>query len=61
MKQTLKVLRPADDIDGLIDEALADPSRADELKRLLRSRLHAVESAARDTSEEPDLWENVPV
>lgn len=60
MKQALR-LQPLDDIDGLIDGVLADPSRADEFKRVLRSRLRAVEAAAPDAADDFDLWENVPV
>jgi hypothetical protein len=61
MTQILKMRPPPDEIDGLVDGVLADPSRADELKRLLRTRLRVVQGTAPDEADDHDLWENVPV
>ena len=61
MKRTLKMRPRTDEIGGMIDDVLADPSRAEELKRILRSRLRAVERTAEEATDDPDLWENVPV
>lgn len=59
MRQILKMRPPPDDIDGLVDGVLADPSRADELKRVLRIRLRTVERV--EVVDDIDLWDNVPV
>jgi hypothetical protein len=57
-----------DDIDALIDEAVADPSRADVVKTRVRHRLarrlavplpHAVEELQGEDAE--DLWDNLPL
>ena len=61
MKQVLKMRAPADDTDDLVDDVLADPSRADELKRMLRTRLRPVERVPQDPADDLDLWDNVPV
>jgi hypothetical protein len=61
MTQVLKMRPPPDEIDGLVDGVLADPTRADELKRLFRNRLRVVEGTAEDDADDYDLWENVPV
>ncbi|MGB3316316.1 MAG: hypothetical protein WBB85_18095 [Albidovulum sp.] len=60
-----------DDIDVFVEDLLARPDRAEELKRMLRDRLGApLSTPARrahlkvvvDTASDPDsLWDNVPV
>lgn len=60
-----------DDIDLFVEDLLARPERAEELKRALRDRLGApVPATGRrshlrvvsDTASDPDsLWDNVPV
>lgn len=60
-----------DDIDRIVDDLLADPTRADDIKGELRRRLvggapalHAVASRTATTptaSDEDDFWENMPV
>lgn len=67
MKPTLKIRLLADEIDDLVDGALTDASRAEELKRELRKRLravpdlHTVPRVQADSADDFDLWENVPV
>ena len=60
-----------DDIDAFVDDLLAMPDRAEELKRMLRDRLGAPMSTTErrahlrvvhHTESDPDsLWDNVPV
>ncbi len=60
-----------DDIDVFVDDLLATPDRAEELKRILRDQLGAPLSdtgrrahlkVVRDAKNDPDsLWDNVPV
>ncbi len=60
-----------DDIDVFVEDLLARPDRAEELKRMLRDRLGApLEKSerrahlrvVRETASDPDsLWDNVPV
>jgi hypothetical protein len=56
-----------DDLDALIDEALADPSRAADLKARIRMRLRragygAAPEPRREVAEadSEDLWDNLP-
>ena len=61
-----------DDIDKIVDALVADPSRADDIKSLLRGKLAAPESvnvayaapSARAVPAQTDLddmWDNVPI
>ncbi|MCV2871671.1 hypothetical protein OEZ71_05130 [Defluviimonas sp. WL0050] len=60
-----------DDIDLFVDDLLARPERAEELKRMLRDRLGAPIppfgrrphlKVVSETANDPDsLWDNVPV
>lgn len=63
----------AEYVERLIDQAVADPNRVDDVKMLLRHKmtspkgLEVVEPspvqapAAVDEADEDDLWDNVPV
>lgn len=62
--------RRRDEIDAIVDDILAAPERAEELKRLLRARLARLETAhgrprlrlVKDDRGDPDtFWDNVPV
>lgn len=61
MSQVLKMRPSPDELDTLVDGVLANPARADDLKREFRTRFRAVEQAADESADELDLWENVPV
>lgn len=71
MKSTAAKSATTDDIDRIVDGLLADPSRADDVKGALRSRLAAgaatpvrtLEKAprTRPSHDEDDMWENVPI
>lgn len=65
-----------DDIDRIVDDLLADPTRADDIKLALRRRLSgtpaipravptvpapAEQPAWRAAADDDDLWENMPV
>ena len=60
-----------DDVDALVEALVADPSRAEDVKALLRERLAmpsadrptsaSVIALVRDSAYEDDLWDNVPV
>lgn len=64
--------RKGDDIDQIVDALISNPSRADDLKSLLRGKMHspktvkvayAASGMAEDASawEAEELWDNVPV
>ena len=60
MTQSQQKLRRRDEIDDMVDDLVADPSRAEEIRIRLHKRLRVVEpEPPRDELE--DLWENVPV
>jgi hypothetical protein len=57
-----------DDIDMIVDDILARPERAEELKRILRDRLGTPANSRKAqfkvvvSNDDPDsLWDNVPV
>lgn len=55
-------LRPADEIDTIVDDILRDPGRADELKRKLRRHVRVVAPPRRIVEDDLDeLWDNVPL
>lgn len=69
-KQEVSEIAP-DDVDRIVSTLLADPTRADDMKRLLRKKLRAPDlvrvalpsrSRAGQISEDvEDMWDNVPV
>ena len=70
MPVTLRQVAHGDDAERLVDTLLADPSRADDIKDLLRRKLKsadAVQIAAaprrfsQSHEDEDDMWDNVPV
>jgi hypothetical protein len=63
-------VRIDDDVDRIVDALVADPTRAEDLKSVLRSKLVAPDAvrvalpfrAVSVASEEAeDMWDNVPV
>ncbi|MDW4549955.1 hypothetical protein R5H32_11375 [Defluviimonas sp. D31] len=57
-----------DEIDLIVDDILAKPERAEELKRLLRDRLGAPAEIRQSrlrvvvSNDDPDsLWDNMPI
>lgn len=56
-----------DDVDRIVDAVLADPSRAEAAKVMLRRKIlggetvHLVPPSVSDHEQADDLWDNVPV
>jgi len=67
------VVEATDDVDHLVDELMKDPSRAEDIKAVLKQRISkpqpvnfktepaSIRSFVGDDNEEDDLWDNVPV
>ncbi len=67
------VVEATDDVDALVDTLVRDPSKADDVKAVLKSRIlkpqpvnlksePAVAKANfEDDQDDDDLWDNVPV
>lgn len=62
MKHSPDGRRRADDIDRIVEALIADPSRSEDLKSLLRRKIRshgtvAVPHATRGMAEKPRLWQ----
>ncbi len=63
----------ADDVDALVDTLIRDPSKADDIKAVLKKRISrpqliditaeesVLPSSSDDDDDEGDMWDNVPV
>ena len=68
MKDIIEDAVPRDDVDRLVDAALAEPGRADDIKAILRTKIVAVgpvpvaaSMTASDDDDPEDFWDNFPV
>ena len=69
LKDIMETNTSRDDIDRIVDALLENPTRAGDIKTLLRQKMEApdVVSVARAVRRDPagddveDMWDNVPV
>jgi len=74
MKEYMKQPHSQDEVDEIVDALVADPTRADDVKAMLRHKISApdivrmvapkvgiAKDAVTDEESDDDIWDNLPV